>query len=344
VGVLMLDGIIDPVAAGAALARLADATLHALLPHVEEEFSHTAGRLPGGAFAILALGGYGARCLTYTSDLDLVFLYDCPPDASAEKDGKSLSPNHYYSRLSQRIISALTVLTGEGRLFEVDMRLRPSGRAGLIAVSLDAFVHYQSHEAWAWEHMSLAKARIVAGDPALAARVTGAIGQILERPRDPRQLASAIWDMRRRFDKEFGRGDIWALKTARGGLSDLDWLVQYLLLIHWHRLAAPPPDMAGQLACLGAAGVLAADDAETLADAFQLLFAARALRRLLIGPRGDFAQASISVRAALAQALGETHFSVVTQRVKAAKQSIARLFSSTIPELQDHAENKGGQP
>ena len=169
VGVQLLRRTIDGNEAGAALADIADAGLAALLPAVAADFARAHGEVPGGAFAIVAMGRLGSREMTLASDLDLILIYDAPDDVRRAPTGpRPLAVSAYYARLSQRLISAMTAPTAEGRLYEVDMRLRPSGESGPIASSLAAFAQYQREAAWTWEHMALTRARPIAGDPALA--------------------------------------------------------------------------------------------------------------------------------------------------------------------------------
>src|SRR5690606_11623076 len=128
-----------------------------------------------------------------------------------------------YARLSQRFINAVTAQTGEGRLYEVDMRLRPSGNSGPIATSLNAFRRYQQNEAWTWEHLALTRARVVAGAPAFAARIEGVLREILTRPRDPDQLAAEVADMRARIAEQHREDRAWDIKHRRGGLMDVEF-------------------------------------------------------------------------------------------------------------------------
>ena len=127
----------------------------------------------------------------------------------------------YYARLTQRLITALSSATAEGTLYEVDMRLRPSGQKGPVATQLSSFVEYQANEAWTWEHLALTRARVISGPPELRSRVEAAIRQALLKPRDPVKLTADVRDMRERIAKEKGTQDIWDLKQVRGGLVDL---------------------------------------------------------------------------------------------------------------------------
>ena len=133
---------------------------------------------------MLALGKYGARELNFGSDLDLVFVYRQGEGAEPSDGQRPLPPSLYYTRLCQRFVSALTTLTNAGRLFEIDMRLRPSGNAGPLASELSGFLRYQAEEAWTWEHLALTKLRVGCGDPAGTAAVEDGVRAVLLRPRD----------------------------------------------------------------------------------------------------------------------------------------------------------------
>ncbi|MDH3792497.1 MAG: bifunctional [glutamine synthetase] adenylyltransferase/[glutamine synthetase]-adenylyl-L-tyrosine phosphorylase, partial [Rhodospirillales bacterium] len=152
---------------GRALSDIADSVIVTLAGPVLEEVATAHGRVPGAGLAVLALGKLGGREMTVSSDLDLIFIYEAEPSAETSNGAKPLPVSQYYGRLAQRFINALSALTAEGRLYEIDMRLRPSGKAGPIGVSLNAFRRYQESEAWTWEHMALTRARVVAGDPGL---------------------------------------------------------------------------------------------------------------------------------------------------------------------------------
>lgn len=329
-GVLSLEGLSTPIATGDCLTRLADATLQALFPHILSEFEHSAGEIPGGSFAILGLGGYGAKALTYTSDLDLVFLYDCPADSHSSGGRSELSANQYYSRLSQRVISALTVLTGEGRLFEIDMRLRPSGRAGIIAVSLDAFTRYQAEEAWSWEHMTLTKARIIVAPSPFRDQIEAAIRHILSQKRDRQTLIKDVQDMRRRYDQEFKPDGRWHLNSAHGGLADLNWVVQTKLLENGLTSAFEASTMEDQLRLLATHDVLEKAETDRLTNAWRLLFSARAIRRLLLGPKGEVEKAPDAVKRTLAKLLGDASFKASCERLDGTLAEVAAIFARHI--------------
>jgi glutamate-ammonia-ligase adenylyltransferase len=183
----------------------------------------------------------------------------------------------------QRLIGALTAQTNHGVLYRVDMRLRPSGRSGPLATKIDAFAIYQESEAWTWEHMALTRARVVAASSAFGARVEEVVRAALCRPRDRDALAADVIEMRRAIALEKGDAERWDLKFAAGGLVDIEFIAQYLQLLH----AAQRPEIldtstARALEKAWRAGVLATDDAEVLRGAVRLYHDLTQLLRLCL--------------------------------------------------------------
>ena len=170
--------------------------------------------------------------MTAASDLDLILIYDFDAKATMSSGLKPLPITQYYTRLTQRLISAFTAPTAEGILYEVDMRLRPSGQKGPVATQLSSFIHYQTSEAWTWEHMALTRARVISGPPALRAAVEKAIRDVLVEPRDRAKTRRRRPRHARRIEKEKGTRDPWELKQVRGGLVDLEFIAQHLQLVH----------------------------------------------------------------------------------------------------------------
>jgi glutamate-ammonia-ligase adenylyltransferase len=230
IGVAWLKRECDVDVACRALSAVADTVLARVLDLAGADFARAHGRLAGAHMAVVALGKLGGREMAFGSDLDLIFVYDHPVEAE-QSDGRSpLSPGLYFARLSQRCITALTSLSGEGRLYDVDMRLRPSGNAGPVAVSLERFAAYNLGEAWTWEHMALTRARPVAGPAVLQARIVDAATAALTAPHDAEKLRADVLDMHRRTMDVHGTDDPWNIKHARGGLMDCEFIAQYLIL------------------------------------------------------------------------------------------------------------------
>ncbi|MEO1105845.1 MAG: DUF294 nucleotidyltransferase-like domain-containing protein, partial [Pseudomonadota bacterium] len=224
--VRILTGSLATAAAGRSISHLAeDVTRHALDVALEE-FAQRHGHVAGGGVALLALGSFGSLEMTPSSDLDVVFIYDAA-DEGGESDGeRPLAPGHYYSRAAQRFIAALSAPTAHGKAFDVDLRLRPSGRSGPLATHIRSFERYHAESAWVWEHMALTRARVVAGDPHVGERAMAAIGAALTKERDPDELAREVLEMRRKLDG-LSRNDA---KHAPGGLVDIEFIVQFLRL------------------------------------------------------------------------------------------------------------------
>jgi len=227
-GVQLLRGQVNCAEANAYLSDIAENSLKALLHRVEMNFSEKHPELETGNLAIIAMGRLGARELTFGSDIDLVFVYD---DSAQNTAG-------LYTKLSQRFIGAITALTPEGRLYDIDTRLRPSGMDGALAISVSAFDKYFSESAWTFEFMALTRARVITGNPALKERLKDVLEKQLIRPRASEVLVQDIWVLRKKVTREFGNDDPWNLKYAHGGIMDLYFLVQYFLLLHAHAIPA----------------------------------------------------------------------------------------------------------
>jgi glutamate-ammonia-ligase adenylyltransferase len=271
IGVRILSGTVTARQAGEAFARLADAVLRAVHRAISDNFSATYGHLRGEETAVVAMGKLGGYEMTATSDLDLILIYDFDEQAPESDGARPLYGAQYFARLTQRLINALTAQTNHGALYQVDMRLRPSGRAGPLATRLDSFSAYQETEAWTWEHMALTRARVVSSSPAFKQRVEGAVRDILRRPRDAQMTAGDVVEMRAAIAKEKGDSDRWDLKYVAGGLVDIEFIAQYLQLVHTHQR----PDIldtstARVLDKAWALRVLPVEDAEILRPAVQL--------------------------------------------------------------------------
>ena len=336
VGVHLLDRISDADDCAAALTAIAETTMKGLFPAVRKGLEAVHGTLPGAGLAVIALGKLGGREMTVTSDLDLVFLYDAPDDSTLSDGPKPLPPSLYYARLAQRFINALSAPTGEGRLYEIDMRLRPSGNAGPIATTLPGFVKYQRDQAWTWEHMALTRARTIIGAPAFAARVQAAVAELLAGERDPEKLVRDIAEMRARVAREHRAGGLWDVKQRPGGLVDLEFLVQYWQLRHGHaHPAVLDPSTAGALRRLAEAGVLEAGKAEALDQAARLLRHLQAILRLTVGQAFDEAQAPEGLKRRLAAAGDCDDFEALKAHLAEATARVEAIF-------QEEVEKPGG--
>ena len=330
IGVQLMHRNLDPAAAGGAYADIAEAVLGALLPAVAQDFARVHGQVPGGEVAILAMGRLGSREMTAASDLDLILIYE----ASEASDGaRPLAISTYYARLCQRLIGAITAPTAEGRLYEVDMRLRPSGASGPIATSLSHFAQYQSEEAWTWEHMALTRARPVAGDTRLCRRIEAAVAAALRQKRDHLKLVIDVADMRRRIADEHARPAAFDLRNRCGGLVDLEFIAQYLML----REAPRAPrvlhrDIAGAIAALGKAGVLEPQATRTLGDAAALLRAVRVFLTLLFDGTPDEAALKGPAGVTLARCAGAVDFARLDADITTACEAVRECYDRLIAE------------
>ena len=230
IGVRLLTGAISPERAARSFSHLADLIIAAALDAVREGMEEAHGKVPGGRAAVLGMGKLGSYELTAGSDIDIILLYDHDPDADESDGPKPLDPVRYYTRMTQRLVAALSAPTAEGILYEVDLRLRPSGNKGPVATSIRAFSKYQAEEAWTWEHMALTRARAVAGEDSLRAEARTLIDEVLARPRDEAKLIKDLVEMRDLIETEKPPRDIWDVKLIPGGLIDIEFIAQYLSL------------------------------------------------------------------------------------------------------------------
>lgn len=231
IGIRLLTGAIGGTQAGRAFTDLADLVIEAALDAVVAEMEAAHGRVPGGRVALLGMGKLGSFELTAGSDVDLILLYEHDDDAGESDGAKPLDTLRYYTRLTQRLIAALSAPTAEGVLYEVDMRLRPSGNKGPVATRLRAFAKYQREEAWTWEHMALSRARVVCGDAGLQDEAEQIMAEVLCAPRDITRTVKDVAEMRALIEQEKPAKDIWDLKLIPGGLIDIEFIAQFLALV-----------------------------------------------------------------------------------------------------------------
>ncbi len=234
VGTRFFSGFDDWQTSARNFSQLAEVSIGKMLELVRHEFEQVHGRIAGSRICVLAMGRLGSNELTATSDLDLIFLYDAV-DRGDESDGKKpLDVTSYYIRLMKRFITAMTAPTAQGVLYPVDFRLRPSGNAGPLATSAQAFFKYQANDAWMWEAQALTRARPVYGDESLCTQVADRISDILDGASQRFDTRSSIAEMRALIDKEKCTGNIWDLKTVAGGLIDLEFIAQWVAIEFAH--------------------------------------------------------------------------------------------------------------
>ncbi len=231
IALALLDARCDAQSCAQRLAWLADAVVACVLRIATAEMRSAHGDIAGARFAVLGYGSLGGEELGFGSDLDLVFLYDAQGDTVSD-GARALDAPRWFARLGQKLVSLLGAGTGAGRLYEVDVRLRPDGAKGLLVSSLASFSDYQRERAWTWEHQALVRARGIAGDASLIADFDALRDEVLMRAREPSTLAGDVSSMRRRMRAELDRSDaaLFDLKQGEGGLVDLEFLLQFMLL------------------------------------------------------------------------------------------------------------------
>ena len=196
--------------------------------------THLADRI-GRGFAVVGYGKLGGWELGYSSDLDLIFLHDCPVDVMTDGD-REIDGRQFYLRLAQRIMHLFSTRTSSGILYEVDARLRPSGAAGMLVTSAESFADYQKNEAWTWEHQALVRARVVYGDPQLTSQFDTVRRDIMTLPRDGKTLQTEVREMREKMRAHLGNKhrDRFDIKADEGGITDIEFITQYLVLRYAH--------------------------------------------------------------------------------------------------------------
>jgi len=327
IGTRILSGTVSAQQASTAFADVAEGIVHTVHGLVTDRFAAQHGRIEGQQTAIVAMGRLGSREMTASSDLDLILLYDFNSERPDSEGPRSLHGAQYFARFTQRLISAFTTRTNYGVLYEVDMRLRPSGRAGPVASHVASFAEYQEREAWTWEHMALTRARVISSSPELRARIEKIIREVLTRPREPAGVAQDVAEMRRAIALEKGEDDAWDLKYAAGGLLDIDFIAQYLQLVH----AADQPDIldVSTLHVLDHAarlGVLPPSAAEILRSAARLYHDLTQILRLCVSDKFKPESAGEDLLRVLARAGDAPDFSSLEARVKETESEVRRVF------------------
>lgn len=282
------------------LTELADTIVQETLPLVWSKLRNRHCETP--RFAVIGYGKLGGKELGYASDLDLVYLYDDPDPEAGEN----------YARLGQRLNTWLASQTPAGILFETDLRLRPNGDSGLLAVSVDSFRNYQLKHAWVWEHQALTRARFCAGDPAVGARFEEIRCEILCQPRDLARLREEVVAMRRKMLDAHASASPseFNLKHDPGGIIDVEFIVQYLVLGHAHRHRRLTGNL-GNIALLRIAaelGLIPADQATAAGDAYREYRRLQHAKRLSANPRGRVDRDGVARRIAAVNVLWQTVF------------------------------------
>ncbi|WDA42253.1 bifunctional [glutamate--ammonia ligase]-adenylyl-L-tyrosine phosphorylase/[glutamate--ammonia-ligase] adenylyltransferase [Erythrobacter sp. BLCC-B19] len=330
-GIQLIEGLADPLAIARALSRTAEAALQLATDATVAEFTAKHGRIGASELLILGLGRLGGGALTHASDLDLVYLFT--GDFAAQSDGpRPLGGTIYYNRLASRVSAALSVPTAQGALYEVDTRLRPQGNQGPLAVSCEAFGKYQREAAWTWEHMALARARVLYGSAAARAQLEAVLAEVLHARRDRAALREAVLGMRAEMAKHKPQAGPVDAKLARGGLVDIEFLVHYLQLKGETADGSPlaetapealSPDLEQALAGLAAAGLVPADLAEPHGLMSRMLVAGR-----LLAPDGR--EPPPSGARALARACGCDSYAALLEAFAAARARVAQVWKQIL--------------
>jgi [glutamine synthetase] adenylyltransferase / [glutamine synthetase]-adenylyl-L-tyrosine phosphorylase len=331
IGTRILSGTVSAQQASIAFADVAEGIVHTVHDLVTDRFAAQHGRISGQQTAIVAMGRLGSREMTASSDLDLILLYDFDPEQPDSDGPRPLHGAHYFARFTQRLISAFTTRTNYGVLYDVDMRLRPSGRAGPVASHIASFAEYQEREAWTWEHMALTRARVISAPLEFRTQIEKIIRDVLTRPRDTAVVANDVAEMRRAIALEKGEDDVWDLKYAAGGLVDIDFITQYLQLVH----AAAKPDIldVSTLQVLDNAarlGVLPQSSAEILRAAAHLYHDLTQILRLCVSERFKPESAGEDLLRVMARAGDAPDFSSLQARVKETQAEVRRVFREIV--------------
>ncbi|MEM7620730.1 MAG: bifunctional [glutamine synthetase] adenylyltransferase/[glutamine synthetase]-adenylyl-L-tyrosine phosphorylase [Pseudomonadota bacterium] len=333
IGGRLLSQSISAQEASKAYSNLAENLIESLQDQVDIAIQEQYGQIQNGDVAVLSMGKLGGHEMTASSDLDIILIYDFDPSCVQSDGPKQISPAQYYSKFTQRLISALSVPTSTGGLYEVDMRLRPSGKSGPVATMMGSFENYQNTQAWTWEHMALTRARVISGTEPLRKKLNEVIKQVLCLPRDKGKIAQDICDMRRRIEHEKKTDNLWDLKHYRGGLIDLEFIVQYLQLIHAHK----HPEVLDQntmsaLSKLQSASLIRQEHANSLISAGQLFHDFTQILRLCISTGYAPATAPEGLNALLVRYSQEPAIAQLEARLVEAMAEVQSIYNEIIGE------------
>jgi len=328
IGVQVMSGAVTAAEAGPAFADLADACIRGLAGVALTEVERLAGAFAGDV-AVIALGKCGSREMTAGSDLDLMTVYRAEPGAVSEIKG--LAADTFYARFTQRLIAALSAPTAEGGLYEVDMRLRPSGTAGPVAVSQAAFEGYYAGEAETWEFLALTRARVVwASSDAFAAQVSSDIEMALRQPRDAAATAKAVREMRTLMAKELPPSGFWDLKRSPGGLIDIEFAAQHLQIVHATGGGPLRANTGEALAAFHADNLLAPETATVLHEAWRLQQDLSQLLKVALADDADPSGEPAAFKVLLAKAGGCADFEALRTRLRGLRAGAHKAFETVV--------------
>ncbi len=329
IGVQVMSGTADAREAGRSFAALADACMGALGPAALAETVRLGGAFPGEV-AVVALGRVGSREMTARSDLDLMTLYTCE-DPAASSTLKGWGAETFYARFTQRLTTALSAPTAEGGLYAVDLQLRPSGRAGPVAVNLQAFHDYYAKDAETWEALALTRARVAwASSPAIFAATTDAILEALRRPRDPARTARDVSEMRELMLRERPPRSAWDLKLTPGGLVDIEFAAQALQIVHAADGGPLHTSTDAALQAMADAGLADAEALSTLQDALRLQSSLNQLLKLALPDGVDPEGEPEGFKALLAKAMGFDDFTTLKRALGSTLEGAHRAYQAVL--------------
>ncbi|MGR3794903.1 [protein-PII] uridylyltransferase family protein [Vannielia sp. SX4] len=320
IGVHLLRGHASALVAGEQYALLAEAVLRAVFPVVEAEHAARHGAAPGRGAVVLGMGSLGAGWLNAQSDLDLIVIYDAAGVESSEGK-RPLTAGAWYARLTKALVTALTALMAEGRLYEVDMRLRPSGNAGPVATSLSAFAAYQREEAWTWEHLALTRARVICGSEALAAEVEAVRCEVLAAEKDRAKVLADVAEMRARIFEAKGTGGGLEAKIGPGRMQDIELAAQAAALLG----GVPDRRVEAQLET----GALEGDTAR-LVETYALMRQVQGCARLLTAGPLETEGLGEGARALFARETGIEGLEPLAEQMDEAARLAARVIDTAL--------------
>ena len=345
IGVRLLTRRISGARAGRAFSDLATLIIGVAVRSVEAELVKVHGRVAGGRVAVVGMGKLGSLEMTAGSDVDMILLYSHDADCWESDGSKPLDPPRYYARLTQRLVAALSAPTAHGVLYEVDLRLRPSGNKGPVAVRIQAFRKYQIEQAWTWEHMALTRARIVAGDADLGQEAEEIFSEVLDRVHDAKKTASDMVEMRRRIAESKPPSTDWDVKLISGGVIDIEFIAQYLRL--QAKTFGIDPSEAGTrtraiLEVLGPPVIGEAATA-TLLEALSLYTEISQIMRLCLDRAFDPEEAPQAFRELLLGVCDVPDLDTLEARLENAALSVRQIFSRTLGDPDKEAISTQGK-
>ncbi|MDJ0641401.1 MAG: bifunctional [glutamate--ammonia ligase]-adenylyl-L-tyrosine phosphorylase/[glutamate--ammonia-ligase] adenylyltransferase [Erythrobacter sp.] len=323
-GVRLIEAVNPAQSIAQALCVTAEAAIQVATRAATTEFERAHGRIEGSELVVLGLGRLGGGALTHASDLDLIYLFT--GDFRAESDGRrSLGGTLYFNRLATRVSAALSVPTAQGPLYEVDTRLRPQGNQGPLAVSVEAFAKYQRESAWTWEHMAMARARVIVGSHAARAELSSILNDVIAKHRDPEALREAVLTMRGEMAKHKSPRGALDVKLLRGGLVDIEFIVHFLQLREGEALATTnrevfSPDLQRAITALIDLGHLPSEFADSHRVMADLLVAGR-----LLAPSGN--DPPPAAAAALARACQCDDFAELKHNLAVSRACVAAVWA-----------------